>query len=68
MKHLATCSELAELLRVHPETVRQWAADGRIPHYDFWLPQHLYRFDVREVMEALHEFKTVRTAELSNSI
>ena len=66
-KHLATCKELGELLRVSPETVQQWAADGRIPHYDVWIPQHLYRFNVGEVMQAMHEYKTVRTADLANA-
>lgn len=47
---LMTTSEVAEALRVHPKTVRQWADAGRLPAIT--LPGGTKRFR-RESVEAI---------------
>lgn len=42
-----TADEVAEMLRVHPNTVRKWATSGRIPSID--MPGRLLRFRREDV-------------------
>jgi excisionase family DNA binding protein len=51
MDELLTATELAERLRVRPETVRQWARDGRIPRVK--VNAKITRYDVADVIRAL---------------
>lgn len=43
--------ELAEILNVHPETVRRWVKAKRIPYIK--VGKRDFRFDVEKVIEAL---------------
>ena len=45
---LCTVDEIAQVLRLQPETIRQMARDGRIPAHKVG---RVWRFDRREVQE-----------------
>lgn len=51
MSDLLTAEELADRLRVTPETVRAWARRGRIPSVRF--SPKVVRFDPEAVREAV---------------
>lgn len=62
MSELLTATELAERLKVRPETVKVWAREGRIPAVR--LSPKVLRFDPVAVLAALNgvEWKAVRHA------
>lgn len=47
---LMTTEQIAELVQVHPTTLRDWSRAGRIRHYRFG---RVLRFRVAEVLEDL---------------
>ena len=55
-KELLTAEELADRLRVRPETVRTWARRGTIPAVR--LSPKVIRFDLQAVVEAMTSRRT----------
>ena len=53
MSELLTADEVAEKLRVRPDTVRGWAREGKIP--SIRLSHKVVRFDGDAVVQALTE-------------
>lgn len=47
---LYTTEQIAEMVQVHPTTLRDWSREGRIRHYRFG---RVLRFRVAEVLEDL---------------
>ena len=60
MRELLTADELAERLKVKPETVLEWGRAGRIPH--FRLTPKVVRFDPTAVMAAIAAQQSDRKA------
>ena len=53
MSELVTAEEIAERLRVRPETVRGWAREGRIP--SLRISHKIIRYDPEAVINTLKE-------------
>ena len=66
MVRLLTAEELAERLRVRPNTVKAWARDGRIPAIR--LSPKIIRFDLDEVVEALRRRTAERQGEVADRV
>lgn len=49
---ILTVKEVADFLRVHPQTVRRWADSGELKYYQFSSKGHR-RFMMQDVMEFL---------------
>ncbi len=49
---LLTTTDVSEMLGVHPRTVRQWAADRTLPHYDFGDAYRFKRADIELWIES----------------
>jgi excisionase family DNA binding protein len=47
---LLTVEEVAELVRVHPETVRRWTRSGRLPSVRVGLRRLVRRTDLDELL------------------
>ncbi len=50
---ILTINEVAEILRVHPQTVRRWADTGELKYYQF-SSKGRRRFNLQDVMDFLN--------------
>lgn len=53
MYDIKTAEELADLLKLNPETIRRWTRDRKIPHLSCG-PQGNPRYNVPDVLAALN--------------
>lgn len=54
-----TAQELADRLRVSPETIREWSRRGVIPR--LWLSAKVIRYDLSEVLSAISQSSSSAT-------
>ena len=60
MTELVTAEEVAERLRLRPDTVRRWTREGRIP--SIRLSAKVIRFDLDDVEAALRRESLFRSS------
>ena len=60
---ILTVKEVAELLRVHPQTVRRWADSGELKYYQF-SSKGRRRFMLQDVMEFLDRHSKASEMEI----